>query len=231
MATGAAGWGAKGGFGARRVTAPYEYVPERAATGKSPVSAARGRSLRIQPREHWDEALLYRDLARLRTAADGVQIRQTDLDELRWDGALRVKWEAFCDEWGLSIDWGPDRTAGEGTTGRAGGRVGGGSTGGERGDGSRCARGQPSHDRRPADPGEFTHMARTGATMMLPTTTRTRTPTARIQRADLDEFSVRRADDAGGRRTRTSAPMTMPRPYAVAHPPARQRTGGGAGRR
>jgi FO synthase len=41
------------------------------------------------------------DLARLRTAADGVQIRQTDPDELRWDGAPRAEWEAFCEEWGL----------------------------------------------------------------------------------------------------------------------------------
>ena len=47
------------------------------------------------------EALLYRDLARLRTADDGVKIRQTDADELRWDGAPRPEWEAFCDEWGL----------------------------------------------------------------------------------------------------------------------------------
>ena len=52
-------------------------------------------------RDHYDEALLYRDLARLRTAEDGVQIRQTDPDELRWDGAPRAEWEAFCEEWGL----------------------------------------------------------------------------------------------------------------------------------
>ncbi len=52
-------------------------------------------------RDHHDEALLYRDLARLRTAEDGVQIRQTEPDELRWDGAPRAEWEAFCEEWGL----------------------------------------------------------------------------------------------------------------------------------
>ena len=46
-------------------------------------------------------ALLYRDLARLRTTDDGVQIRQRDPDELRWDGAPRDAWEAFCEEWGL----------------------------------------------------------------------------------------------------------------------------------
>ena len=52
-------------------------------------------------RDHWDEAMLYRDLARLRTAEDGVPIRQRDPDELRWDGAPRDEWEAFCEEWGL----------------------------------------------------------------------------------------------------------------------------------
>ena len=29
------------------------------------------------------------------------KIRQTDPEELRWDGAPRSQWEAFCDEWGL----------------------------------------------------------------------------------------------------------------------------------
>jgi hypothetical protein len=48
-----------------------------------------------------DEALLYRDLARLRTSADGVTIPQADVDELRWEGADRARWEAFCDAWGL----------------------------------------------------------------------------------------------------------------------------------
>ena len=45
--------------------------------------------------------MLYRDLARLRTAEDGVPIRQKAAEELRWDGAPRAAWEAFCDEWGL----------------------------------------------------------------------------------------------------------------------------------
>jgi hypothetical protein len=46
--------------------------------------------------------MLYRDLARLRTSDDGVPIRQTDVDALRWDGVPRVEWEAFCEEWGLA---------------------------------------------------------------------------------------------------------------------------------
>jgi hypothetical protein len=52
-------------------------------------------------RDRMDEALLYRDLARLRTTADGVTIPQTDVDELQWQGADRRRWRAFCEEWGL----------------------------------------------------------------------------------------------------------------------------------
>ena len=49
-----------------------------------------------------DLALLYRDLARLRTSADGVPIPQADVDELHWQGADRARWEAFCEAWGLA---------------------------------------------------------------------------------------------------------------------------------
>jgi 5'-3' exonuclease len=52
-------------------------------------------------RERLPEAMLYRDLARLRTAADGVRIPQKQPSELEWLGAPRGRWEAFCDEWGL----------------------------------------------------------------------------------------------------------------------------------
>jgi 5'-3' exonuclease len=52
-------------------------------------------------RERLAEAMLYRDLARLRTAADGVEIPQQEPGELEWLGAPRARWEAFCDEWGL----------------------------------------------------------------------------------------------------------------------------------
>jgi hypothetical protein len=48
-----------------------------------------------------DDALLFRSLARLRTIADGVEIPQVDAEELRWSGAPRAAWEAFCDQWGL----------------------------------------------------------------------------------------------------------------------------------
>jgi 5'-3' exonuclease len=96
------GWGAKG---AAAVLAQYghlEDVPERASHWEvHGVTGGRAVSLNASLREHWDEAMLYRDLARLRTAEDGVPVRQRHADELRWDGAPRATWEAFCDEWGL----------------------------------------------------------------------------------------------------------------------------------
>ena len=96
------GWGAKG---AAAVLARYEHlegVPDRASSWEVPgITGGRAMSLAASLRDHMDEALLYRDLARLRTTNDGVKIRQTDPDELRWDGAPRAVWEAFCDEWGL----------------------------------------------------------------------------------------------------------------------------------
>jgi 5'-3' exonuclease len=53
-------------------------------------------------RQQMADALLYRDLARLRTTADGVPIPQSDVTELEWTGADRARWTAFCDEWGLA---------------------------------------------------------------------------------------------------------------------------------
>ena len=52
-------------------------------------------------REHWDEALLYRSLARLRTADDGVDDpagRPTSSLARR----AADRWQAFCDDWGLA---------------------------------------------------------------------------------------------------------------------------------
>jgi hypothetical protein len=52
-------------------------------------------------RERWDEVQLYRSLARLRTAEDGVDIPERAVDELRWRGTPRAGWEAFTATWGL----------------------------------------------------------------------------------------------------------------------------------
>jgi 5'-3' exonuclease len=51
--------------------------------------------------ERLGEAMLYRDLARLRTADDGVPIPERSAADLAWAGANRAAWEAFCDELGL----------------------------------------------------------------------------------------------------------------------------------
>ena len=96
------GWGAKGAAAVLATYGRLEDVPDRASTWEVPgVSGGRAMTLAASLRDHMDEALLYRDLARLRTVEDGVKIRQTDPEQLRWDGAPRAEWEAFCDEWGL----------------------------------------------------------------------------------------------------------------------------------
>jgi 5'-3' exonuclease len=96
------GWGAKG---AAAILARYghlEDVPAKASAWEVPgVSGGRAVTLAASLREHWDEAMLYRDLARLRTVEDGVPIRQHHPDDLRWDGTPRAEWEAFCEEWSL----------------------------------------------------------------------------------------------------------------------------------
>ena len=94
------GWGDKS---ASAVLARYGRLEDVPATGsdwdvpglRNPVGLA------ATLRERMDEALLYRDLARLRTTADGVPIAQVTVDERAWPGADRDRWVRFCDEWGL----------------------------------------------------------------------------------------------------------------------------------
>src|ERR1700675_444627 len=96
------GWGAKSAAAILLRYDRLEAVPPNASAWEVPgVGGTRAVTLAASLREHWTEAMLYRDLARLRTADDGVQIRQHDVDELRWDGTPRAEWEAFCEEWGL----------------------------------------------------------------------------------------------------------------------------------
>lgn len=94
------GWGDRS---ASAVLARYgrlEDVPARAAEWDVP-GLRNAAGLAATLRDRMEEALLYRDLARLRTAADGVPIPQQDVEALRWRGADRGRWEAFCDAWGL----------------------------------------------------------------------------------------------------------------------------------
>ena len=94
------GWGAKSAAAVLARYGSLEEIPAKASAWD--VKSLRGAPvLAATLRERWDEVLLYRSLARLRTADDGVEIPQERVDELRWRGSPRAGWEAFCDEWGL----------------------------------------------------------------------------------------------------------------------------------
>jgi 5'-3' exonuclease len=95
------GWGAKSAAAVLARYGTLEEIPRRASEWTVP--GLRGATtLAASLEQHWDDALLYRDLARLRTTDDGVEIPQEDPEELHWHGAPRASWEAFCDEWGLA---------------------------------------------------------------------------------------------------------------------------------
>ena len=55
-------------------------------------------SLLIESRDHWDDALLFRDLATLRTDADVFDT----IDELEWKGPTRG-FAALCEQLGDSV--------------------------------------------------------------------------------------------------------------------------------
>ena len=96
------GWGAKSAAAALATYGTLEAIPRRASEWEVPgLGGSRAAALASTLVAQWDDALLFRDLARLRTADDGVPIRQADVDELRWDGTPRDDWEALCEEWGL----------------------------------------------------------------------------------------------------------------------------------
>ena len=96
------GWGAKSAAAVLLRYGHLEDIPERASAWDVPaVRGAKAVSLAATLRAQRDEVMLYRSLARLRTAGDGVEIPQVTIEELRWRGAPRETWEAFCDEWGL----------------------------------------------------------------------------------------------------------------------------------
>jgi 5'-3' exonuclease len=95
------GWGDKSASAVLARYGHFESIPANGSTWdvtglRNPVGLA------TTLRDHMAEALLYRDLARLRTTADGVEIPQQDVEELEWGGAERSAWEAFCDEWDLT---------------------------------------------------------------------------------------------------------------------------------
>jgi 5'-3' exonuclease len=89
------GWGARS---AAAVLARFEHlevIPTAVGDWHVDVRSAPGLSVTL--RAHWDEALLYRQLATLRR---DVPLPQTDPEELRWRGARRGPFTALCDELG-----------------------------------------------------------------------------------------------------------------------------------
>jgi 5'-3' exonuclease len=94
------GWGDKSAAAVLARYGTLEAIP--ASGGAWDVPGIRGAvTLAATLREQMADALRYRDLARLRTTADGVPIPERDVEELRWDGAHRADWQALCDELGL----------------------------------------------------------------------------------------------------------------------------------
>jgi len=94
------GWGAKSAAAVLARYGSLEAIPPKASAWD--VKSLRGGPvLAATLRERWDEVLLYRSLARLRTSADGVEIPQRSVGELEWRGTPRGAWTAFCEEWGL----------------------------------------------------------------------------------------------------------------------------------
>jgi 5'-3' exonuclease len=94
------GWGAKSAAAVLARYGSLEAIPPKASAWD--VKSLRGGPiLAATLQERWDEVLLYRSLARLRTAHDGVDIPQRTVEELRWPGTPRAAWEALCDQWGL----------------------------------------------------------------------------------------------------------------------------------
>jgi len=96
------GWGAKGAAAVLARYGSLDAIPEKASAWEVPsVRGGKAVSLAATLREGWDEVMLYRSLARLRTTDDGVEIPQRTVDELQWAGTPRTGWDAFCTNWGL----------------------------------------------------------------------------------------------------------------------------------
>ncbi len=92
------GWGAKSAAAVLRRYGSIDTIPAKASEWdvKGVGGAVR---LATVLTEHHEEALLYRTLARLRLDAP---LPQRTAAELEWRGAPRERWQAFCDEWGLT---------------------------------------------------------------------------------------------------------------------------------
>jgi 5'-3' exonuclease len=90
------GWGARSAAAALSRYATLEAIPPDAAAWDVSIRGAAGLAATL--RERWSEALLYRDLARLRI---DVPLPQREPADLEWRGVDRAEWTALCDELGL----------------------------------------------------------------------------------------------------------------------------------
>ncbi len=94
------GWGAKSAAAVLLRYGSLEEIPARASEWQIP-SLRGSLVLAATLRDQWQDAMLFRSLARLRGEADGVSIPERDVEELRWRGTPRGAWLSFCDRWGL----------------------------------------------------------------------------------------------------------------------------------
>jgi 5'-3' exonuclease len=90
------GWGAKSAAAVLWVYGSIDAIPANAGSWRVP--GIRAPFLAASLADHHDDALLYRELARLRFDAP---LPQRLPAELEWCGTPRDRWHAFCDEWGL----------------------------------------------------------------------------------------------------------------------------------
>jgi len=94
---GIAGFGSKGAAALLTAFGTLEGIRD-AAAGTWPGSVRGADRLAATLRDRWPDALLFRDLATLRT---DVPLETPGPDALRWEGADPVAWPAFCERWGL----------------------------------------------------------------------------------------------------------------------------------
>ncbi|MFT3840432.1 MAG: 5'-3' exonuclease H3TH domain-containing protein [Myxococcaceae bacterium] len=91
------GWGEKGAAAVLSAYPHLELIPDQVHMWKA---KPRGyEKLAAELFAHREEALLYRKLATLRTDAP---LPQATLKELRWEGAPREQWLAWCNEVGAN---------------------------------------------------------------------------------------------------------------------------------
>jgi 5'-3' exonuclease len=91
------GFGSKGAAALLAAFGTLEGIRE-AAPRTWPGSVRGADRLAATLRDRWPDALLFRDLATLRT---DVPLDTPGPDALRWQGADPEAWPAFCERWGL----------------------------------------------------------------------------------------------------------------------------------